>query len=247
MSFSIDHVVILVHNLAVATEDYTELGFTVTPGGTHTDGTTENALVAFADGSYFELIVFMRAAPDHQWWRHVAHGEGLIDWALLPSDITADIAAASARGLAYSGPTPGGRLRPDGQELRWQTGRPATPDLPFLCADLTPRALRVPGGAARTHANGMLGIAQITVAVADLAASSARYQALLGSAPLDAESGDQVISFALGAARIRLIPASARLHGDGPFALVLRTSDLADETFEPQQTHGVVIDVVAAS
>ena len=66
----IDHVVILVKNLDQAVADYTQLGFNVVPGGEHTDGATHNALVAFADGSYLELIAFKREAPEHRWWTH---------------------------------------------------------------------------------------------------------------------------------------------------------------------------------
>lgn len=49
---SIDHIVILVGDLAAAVADYTERGFTVIPGGAHPSGATHNALVAFADGAY---------------------------------------------------------------------------------------------------------------------------------------------------------------------------------------------------
>ncbi|PMP81392.1 MAG: VOC family protein, partial [Roseiflexus castenholzii] len=58
----IDHIVILVRDLLAAIDDYTALGFTVTPGGVHADGATHNALVAFVDGGYLELIAFRREA-----------------------------------------------------------------------------------------------------------------------------------------------------------------------------------------
>jgi hypothetical protein len=74
-------------------------------------------------------------------------------------------------------------VRPDGRELKWQTGRQATFDLPFLCGDVTPRALRVPEGDVRRHANGARGVASVGVAVYDLEASLSRYRALLGVAP----------------------------------------------------------------
>src|SRR5262245_23920283 len=140
---AIDHIVILVNDLAAASADYAAIGFTVTPGGEHTGGATHNALIAFADDTYLELIAFKRAEPGHRWWRHAALGEGLVDFALLPSATADDIAAARERGVAYAGPADGGRLRPDGQQIAWQLGMPPTPDLPFLCGDVTPRALRV--------------------------------------------------------------------------------------------------------
>jgi catechol 2,3-dioxygenase-like lactoylglutathione lyase family enzyme len=176
----IDHIVILVNDLQQASEDYRALGFTVTPGGEHTGGETHNALIPFADGSYFELIAFKREAPGHRWWRHAATGEGLIDFALLPDDAADTIAAARARGLEISGPFDGGRLRPDGQEVRWQNGAPGAPGLPFLCADVTARELRVPTGAAREHPNGVIGVDGITVAVADVDVAAEHYAALIG-------------------------------------------------------------------
>ncbi|TMJ30929.1 MAG: VOC family protein, partial [Alphaproteobacteria bacterium] len=54
---AIDHLVIMFPDLETAIRDYTELGFTVVRGGSHPTG-THNALIAFADGAYVELIAF---------------------------------------------------------------------------------------------------------------------------------------------------------------------------------------------
>ncbi len=175
----IDHVVILVRDLEPAMRAYTDLGFTVQVGGTHADGITHNALIVFADGSYLELLHFLRAAPQHRWWRHVAYGEGLIDYALLPTDTAAAIATAQRHGLALTGPIAGGRLRPDGQQVAWEMALPLTPDLPFLCGDVTPRHLRVAEGDVRLHPNGVQGIAGVTIAVPEIGVSVQRYRALL--------------------------------------------------------------------
>jgi catechol 2,3-dioxygenase-like lactoylglutathione lyase family enzyme len=268
MIHAIDHIVILSDDLAAASADYAALGFTVTPGGEHTGGATHNALVVFADDTYIELIAFKRAAPDHRWWPDTAAGEGLIDFALLPGAIEADIAAARQRGLQIEGPTDGGRLRPDGQQVAWRLGQPPTPDLPFLCGDVTPRGLRVPEGDARRHPNGVGGIAGLTVAVADLDASVARYQALLGQAPTEpplsppgfaaAGPGARFAAFALGTAAIVLAApdegsaagAALRDHlarrGEGPYALALRTDSAASAgRLDPARTHGVPIELIA--
>jgi hypothetical protein len=73
-----------------------------------------------------------------------------------------------AAGFAVSDPRAGGRIRPDGQELRWRT---ATLDgdfaLPFLIEDVTPRELRVPGGPAAEHPLGVRGIAGLCVLADD--------------------------------------------------------------------------------
>ncbi len=236
MIHAIDHVVMLVHDLATAMDDYAALGFIVTPGGVHADGATHNALVAFADGSYLELIAFRREAPDHIWWRHTADGEGLIDFALLPGVIDEDVAAARMRGLDIAGPFPGGRERPDGVRIAWKTARPATPDLPFLCGDVTPRDLRVPTGAARLHPNGVTGIARVLVATRDPAVSAARYRALLGIEGTTVAAG---VSFELGASAIVLTALNERHYREGPCALELRGGASVD--LDPAITHGVPI------
>jgi catechol 2,3-dioxygenase-like lactoylglutathione lyase family enzyme len=235
----IDHVVILVDKLAQAIEAYEALGFTVLVGGEHADGSTHNALVSFADGSYLELLAFTCEAPKHRWWRHHTSGEGLIDFALLPGDTEADVVAARERGLEMNGPFEGGRMRPDGERLRWKTAMATTEDLPFLCGDVTPRSLRVAGGAATDHQNGVRGMREIVVAVAEPAASRKRYQQLLGSAP-DAEGG-----FALGSARIRLLgrddpEAVERItrRGEGILAVVFDIPERV--TFPLAQTHGAL-------
>src|SRR5439155_1412482 len=63
----IDHIVIAVPDLAAARTSYAALGFTVVPGGRHPVG-THNALIAFGDGSYVELIAFYEDNPAHKWW-----------------------------------------------------------------------------------------------------------------------------------------------------------------------------------
>jgi catechol 2,3-dioxygenase-like lactoylglutathione lyase family enzyme len=234
----IDHIVILVRDLPAAMDDYTTLGFTVTPGGIHAGGATHNALVTFADGSYLELIAFRHEAPDHIWWRYTAEGEGLIDFALLPDAIDKDVAAARARGLAIADPFAGGRERLDGVRIAWKTARPATPDLPFLCGDITPRGLRVPTGAACHHANGVTGIARVLVATRDPAASAARYRALLGIEGVTVAEG---VSFPLGSSAILLIAANEHHRREGPCALELCGGAPGD--LDPARTHGAPIRI----
>jgi catechol 2,3-dioxygenase-like lactoylglutathione lyase family enzyme len=261
----IDHVVILVDDLRQAQADYTALGFTVVEGGEHAGGLTHNALVAFADGTYLELLAFRGAPPPadapglnrltRRWIARAPAGEGLLDFALLPTAIAGDIAAAVAAGLDIEGPLPGGRRRPDGQEVAWQLGLPAAPELPFLCGDVTPRALRVPEGGAAQHANGIRGIAGMTVAVADLGASAARYAALLGAEPLpDVEAGGTITPlavFPLHGMPITLVapygpddPLRGRLarRGAGPYALRLFGPSGGDAgSFDLALTHGASI------
>lgn len=217
----LDHVVIAVRDLERAVAAYEAAGFTVAPGGRHPGRNTSNALVVFDDGAYLELIAYSAPSPEERWWRELeAHGEGFVDFALLPQDLAAVVARAQARGLAdITGPLPGGRVRPDGERVAWQTARQARHDLPFLCADLTPRALRVPDGALRRHRNGASGVAEVAVAVTDVQASLARYRAFLGD---EAVRGDEVL---LEGARVVLVAAGARTRDQGPCGLRLRFAD----------------------
>jgi hypothetical protein len=240
MTFALDHVVIAVNDLDRAVADYQSLGFTVYPGGVHHGGVSHNALVVFADGAYFEIIAYREAAPANRWWQVLTTaGEGIVDFAVLPENTERDVAAARARGLELEGPTPGGRLRLDGVRLDWQIVRPATTDLPFWCGDVTPRELRVPEGAIRQHPNGVTGIAGVRIVVTDLAASLARFKALVGS-PRIAFKGTvfELVGPDSDDARRHL---AAR--GEGVLSLALRGS--AAKALEPKLLHGADLTIVA--
>ena len=173
----LDHVVLVARDLNSAIADHRRRGFTVTPGGEHADGVTHNALISFADGSYLELVAFrdLGRALAHRWWKIAADGGGLADFALLSDDITADSAALAD--LVKIPPKDGGRIRPDGVELKWRTAV-LKPPLPFVIEDITARDLRVPGGAAAEHANGATGIATVTIGAVDVADAEWRYATL---------------------------------------------------------------------
>ena len=223
MTLSLDHIVIAVQDLDAATAGYSALGFTVIRGGEHADGVTGNVLVVFQDGSYLELIRFNRPEPGRR-WSDVYHsaGEGFLDHALLPTDIAADVEAAQGRGLDIENPVPGGRIRPDGERLEWKTARSPSPDVPFLCGDVTPRRLRVQeGDEVRTQPNGVTGVAELVVAVRDVSSSATRYAALLGAAVPAIADGDVHGS----GARI----ARLTLGGTGTVIVLAQPSDGASE------------------
>src|SRR4249920_3306882 len=122
MSLKLDHIVVAVHDLDATVADYAALGFNVQRGGDHPGRSTHNALVVFADGTYLELIAWKSPAPQERWWQVLQRrGEGIVDFALLPSDTGETVAQAAQRGLKLEGPLDGGRLRPDGERLVWQT------------------------------------------------------------------------------------------------------------------------------
>ena len=265
----LDHIVIAVDDLDETIDDYRALGFSVVPGGQHPGRSSHNALVVFQDGAYLELIAWQAPAAQERWWRTLqAQGEGFVDYALLPRDTEAVLAAARSRGLdSMDGPLPGGRLRPDGAKLQWVTARQATPALPFLCGDVTPRALRVPEGELRTHANGATGVLRLTVLVADPGDALRRYRALLGPSvaietdpgalPAQARPPAFVASFALGTQRVVLVspragvaedaPLAEHLSGRGEGVIGLRLAGPAVGALAPERTHGAAIVIGAGS
>ncbi|MEO8286821.1 MAG: VOC family protein [Chloroflexota bacterium] len=256
---SIDHIVILVNDLTAAIRDYDALGFTVVPGGEHSGGRSRNALVAFEDGTYLELVAFRdnEVPPDHHFFR--SHGqEGLINYALLPTDIQADIDAARERGLGLNGPIPGGRVRPDGQQIQWQTAQATSHDLPFLCGDITPRELRVPDGFVLAHQNGATGVSALGIVVNDIETSRERYSALLGpDTVLDdiQEIEDRrEVAFHVGGTLVVLAqptgPGEARDYlesrGEGPYLLILSAKpNIRSDFNDMSRTHGVHLSLAS--
>ncbi len=261
MSLSLDHVVILVSDLDAAIADYTALGFNVQPGGTHAEGATHNALIVFEDGSYLELIAFLHRRVAHRWGPWFDRGHvGFVDFALLPTTVTEVIARAHAGGVDYRGPIDSGRTRPDGAIVRWQLGTAPSRDLPFLCGDVTPRALRVQEGAVRLQPNGVRGVASLTVLVADVDASLARYTALLGqtspAAPTHvAGLGLSQATLPIGTTTLVLVAPGPDPEAPGAVALRARLADTgegviglslaadATRSLPRSQTHGAAIDL----
>jgi Glyoxalase-like domain len=225
----LDHVVVLVDDLAQGIEQYTARGFTVTPGGEHTYGNTHNALISLADDVYLELIAFKVAyTTPHRWDRYRAF-PGVIDYCLRVDSLGEAVHAINARGLEYEAGGETGRLRPDGAELRWRTGSLASQErgLPFLIEDITPRSLRVPGGAAMHHANGVLGVAQLDVLVPDLEQAGRDFTSLLGSNGSEEGASLKIkldgVTFSVGTpAPISTEGRLLTARGAGPWRLNLR-------------------------
>src|SRR6266851_2742494 len=162
----IDHIVVSVLSLDEAINNYQQLGFTVVPGGRHPIG-SQNALIAFADGSYVELIAFDPGVT-HPWADQLRKGGGLADWCLQTDSLDAAIDAFRAVGASLTPPSPLRRIRPDRYELSWVLSLPTAHRgaVPFLIRDVTPRSERVPHQA--SHENRATGIETLTIAVDDL-------------------------------------------------------------------------------
>ena len=146
-----DHFIILVNDLTAAMETYRTLGFEVRAGGEHPSFGSHNALVAFGDGTYLELLAFNDAARATQsFWRDgvkmLAVKQGFGGFVLASNDLAGDVTQLRAQKLDIADPSAGSRMRPDGQVVEWQTaliGGMPSGALPFLIQDVTPRELRV--------------------------------------------------------------------------------------------------------
>jgi len=234
MATGIDHIVIVVRDLAASSRDYTAAGFTVVPGGEHSNGKSHNALVAFGDGTYFELIAFPdpRDTGGNPWATALRDsGEGLVDFALRTDDLDAEVTNLQAAGIPVVGPVEGGRTRPDGQSLSWRTIRFDAPSAPFYCHDITDRTLRVPGGEATTHANGATAVHGIVIPVGNLEETTALYAALTGD---DGEIAGDRARFNAGNQFIELTIA----EGNRPLEVILNAPGSDTVLLPLDLTHG---------
>jgi catechol 2,3-dioxygenase-like lactoylglutathione lyase family enzyme len=236
VNFMLDHLVIAVNDLPRAIEDYRQLGFQVLVGGRHQHAPTRNALVYFLDGTYLELIEWTAPAPGEKWYECLTqHGEGFVDLAFVPSDIGQAVVDAAAVGVQYRGPIDGSRVKPTGEHVQWQLAWPTLHGLPFLCADVTPRSLRVPEGEVRVQPNLVTGIYSIAIAVENLESSVQAYRGLLG-ANADVGDNDFSLSCAHGVVVRSLSIGDAKLH---LVAAVAPTEDtLGEQVARVLQTRG---------
>lgn len=179
MLTGIDHLMILVSDLETAITNYKQLGFTVAPGGKHPTG-THNALIAFADGAYVELLAFYQPNPESKLWAKLEQGGGLVDFCMQTDNLLSEIAVFRDAGIGMTDPMPLSRVRPDGYQLSWvlssHPGR-YRGVIPFLIEDETPREERVPKET--KHENQVTGIGTLTIAVDDITTIRRWYAAAL--------------------------------------------------------------------
>jgi len=231
MILGIDHVLIAVEDLEKAMEVYRRLGFQVLIGGEHPTVGTHNALVPLADGSYLELIGVKKPelAQGFPFGKQVlevlAGPNRLAGFVLETTDYNGDVQAIRNRGLEIAKAPPGGRVRPDGQQVSWQTAHPENSELPFLIQDTTPRALRVPPPTEGVGCSAKVG--WVEVGAANFQPTITAYTQLLGERPVDSQ-------FLLQRGAIHL---SQSFSGDGVQMVALLNQDLASLARDWQASH----------
>jgi len=187
VAFEVDHIVIIVHDLEQAIEDYRALGFVTHYGGEHADGKTHNALIVFRDGTYLELLAPTRPTllqeldprDRSNFLFLLAGGEGFGGYALISEKLEEDIAKLIQNEVPVELKPPAGRNRPDAVQLQWRTGMLQSGSMtPFFIQDITPRELRVPITTEWTnHPNDAIGIREITISTSHLKEAQILYRA----------------------------------------------------------------------
>jgi len=236
MFTGIDHVAIVVNELDSAIAGYSRAGFTVVRGGKHPIG-THNALIAFADGTYLELIAFLKPDSGHPWQKALEKGSGIVDFCMSTDDLAADVDAMRRAGAKIGDPSPLTRDRPDGFHLSWVLAIPEPPfngQLPFLIKDDTPRDERVPRD--RSHPNGATGIRTLTIAVNDPGVTSRYFARVLRrpGAPVERPALESAgVTFTIGTNEVEMLASKTetgllaewiRIHGQSVFEVVLANS-----------------------
>lgn len=217
---------IAVRDLDAAMTAYHALGFDVSAGGKHTGRGTHNAIIRFGL-DYLELLAIYDEAEERAHGGELSDflqrsgGGGLVAYALATSHIE-ELAAGWTSGFApVRAPEPMERVRPDGYRLSWRLlipgGSPWGKPWPFVIQWDTPDAERIARDAPGVHANGVTGIAGVTVATESVRSLLPLYARDLGLA-VESE-GESDATLRLSEFTIRLTTGDA----ERPIQLALRT------------------------
>ena len=176
---TIDHVTVCGSDLERMRRGFASIGLQTEYGGAHANGLTHMALVGFEDGSYVELIApveggdFSKASGMMAGWMPLMLGDGGTGaWAIRAPEIHGRVNELRARGIEVRGPERGGRTKPDGTRLEWETAvvgaGAAGTVLPFMIEDRTERELRARAG---SNQLGVGGVAAVLIGVRELEAA----------------------------------------------------------------------------
>ena len=228
-----DHALIGVADLEAARRTYQRLGFTTCPRGKHIGWGTANYCIMFG-GDYLELLGIVDAS---QFTNNLdsflaEKGEGLLGMCFASDDIDALAVKLGSEPsqLKRLLELPDGTVEPHFRLLHPPAG--AMPGLSgFFCQHLTPELMRQPDWL--VHANGAVGIASLTIAVADVLDAAHAYGQIFGQRAV--QLGHAQADIMLGGGRLRLI---ADGQPEGLVDLAVRVTDLA-ATIEYLDTAGV--------
>lgn len=122
----LDHILLGSQDLQLGIDVVAEhTGVAAVFGGVHPGRGTQNALLSLGERRYLEIIAPDPAQPDakNPLARELRSLQRprLVGWAAHPGNLHAFGEKLRAAQIAFQGPTPGSRKRPDGRLLEWQT------------------------------------------------------------------------------------------------------------------------------
>ena len=177
-----DHVVLAVDDLEHAVSAFSNEGFNVVRGGIN--GPTHNAIIAFYDATYIELISLrskivrrviqfanaigllrlrgrLRTDFNNRLMIWFGSKQGLMDLCVRAESLDALSRGSQHLGGVFTPSVPFTRTRPDGVRVTWRLMGDCDLSAPFYIEDITEHRLRIPDGEAQSHPNGALGILRI--------------------------------------------------------------------------------------
>ncbi|NQU59774.1 MAG: VOC family protein [Rhodospirillales bacterium] len=222
-----DHVIVGVADLQAARQTYQRLGFTMSPRGRHIGWGTANYCIMFG-ADYIELLGIVDAAQftNNLDKRLAESGGGLFSVTYTTAD--ADAAFEALKPLGAEPPKQLKRLL----ELPEGTVEPAfelvhlppqaTPGAPgFVIQHLTREMVWRPEW--QVHANGAVGIASVSVRVADPGAAAKAYGKLFGEDAVALSAAGMMVR--VGEGELYISPTGPD-EPEGPVGFEVKTSDL---------------------
>ncbi|TYO61729.1 VOC family protein [Bradyrhizobium hipponense] len=243
----IDHAVVMVKDLDKAAENYRQLGFTLSPRGTHSAHMGTGNYTIMFDPDYMELLGVLAATEPNAPARAFLdeHGEGIERIAFTAVDSAAGAEEIRARGLVPIGPTDFERpvTLPNGtvsaakfRTFMWPTAEAPGGVRIFACQHKTRDTVWIPE--LMKHANAARRIKQTLIATPEPAKEAAHLARLIDR-ELRAEA-DGAVSVPSGGGRADFVYLTldqlakrypgvplAGLSERGGAALVLVSDDLA--------------------
>lgn len=214
----IDHVAILVADLAKAKATYRRLGFRTTPIGRHNNVGTANHCIMFAK-DFFEILTIATPTPfNKQWADAIAEREGLWALAFASDDVHATHTGFKAAGFSPTDPAEFSRpVDLDGQvsqarfTLTYLEPTAVEGIRLFVCQHHTPDLVWRPEYL--DHPNTATSLTHVTLAVDDPPSAAAAYGRITGTTPVPRPGGMDIPG---GRATIRLLsPAQAEIEFAG--------------------------------
>ncbi|MGY3080511.1 catechol 2,3-dioxygenase-like lactoylglutathione lyase family enzyme [Bradyrhizobium sp. LB1.3] len=243
----IDHAVVMVQDLDKAAENYKQLGFTLSPRGTHSAHMGTGNYTIMFDPDYMELLGVLAATEHNAPARAFLdkRGEGIERIAFTAVDSAAGAEEIRARGLEPIGPTDFERpvTLPDGtvsaakfRTFMWPTAEAPGGVRIFACQHKTHDTVWIPE--LMKHANAAKRIKQTLIATPEPAKEAAHLGRLIDRAPKTGDDG--AVTVPSGGDRADFVYLTldqlgkrypgvplAGLSGRGGAALVLVSGDLA--------------------